>query len=67
MSMPTTRMASTICAALFIHHRRRLDVYLDEPTSRALHARFGYCFVTPPGSEYPPILQRASAGRRASR
>ena len=32
-----------------------LDVWLDEPTSRAMHARFGYCFMTPPGSEYPPI------------
>ena len=21
-----------------------------------MHARFGYCFMTPPGSEYPPIL-----------
>ena len=41
---------------LFIKHRRRIDVYLDEPTSRAMHARFGYCFMTPPGSEYPPIL-----------
>src|SRR5919109_228806 len=41
---------------LFIRHRRRIDVYLDEPTSRALHARFGYCFMTPPGSAYPPIL-----------
>lgn len=40
---------------LFIHRRKRLDLYLDEPTSRALHARFGYCFATPPGSEYPPI------------
>jgi phosphoribosyl 1,2-cyclic phosphate phosphodiesterase len=40
---------------LFIHRRKRLDLYLDEPTSRALHARFGYCFMTPPGSEYPPI------------
>jgi phosphoribosyl 1,2-cyclic phosphate phosphodiesterase len=40
---------------LFVHKRRRLDVYLDEPTSRAMHARFGYCFMTPPGSEYPPI------------
>ena len=39
-----------------MHKRRRVDVYLDEPTSRAMHARFGYCFVTPPGSEYPPIL-----------
>ena len=42
---------------LFVHKRRRVDVWLDEPTSRALHARFGYCFMTPPGSEYPPILQ----------
>ena len=23
---------------LFVHKRRRVDVYLDEPTSRALHA-----------------------------
>ena len=42
---------------MFIHKRRRIDVWLDEPTSRALHARFGYCFMTPPGSNYPPILQ----------
>ena len=41
---------------LFVHKRRRVDVWLDEPTSRAMHARFGYCFMTPPGSEYPPIL-----------
>jgi phosphoribosyl 1,2-cyclic phosphate phosphodiesterase len=50
---------------LFIHKRRRVDVYVDEPTSRALHARFGYCFMTPPGSEYPPILteRRIEPGR----
>ncbi len=50
---------------LFIHKRRRVDVYVDEPTSRALHARFGYCFMTPPGSEYPPILaeHRLEPGR----
>jgi phosphoribosyl 1,2-cyclic phosphate phosphodiesterase len=41
---------------LFVHKRRKVDVYLDEPTSRSMHARFGYCFMTPPGSEYPPIL-----------
>ena len=41
---------------LFIARRRRVDVYLDEPTSRAMHARFGYCFKSPPGSEYPPIV-----------
>jgi phosphoribosyl 1,2-cyclic phosphate phosphodiesterase len=42
--------------ALAIKRRRRVDVYLDEPTAKALHARFGYCFRSPPGSEYPPIL-----------
>jgi phosphoribosyl 1,2-cyclic phosphate phosphodiesterase len=41
---------------LFVHKHRRVDVYLDEATSRAMHARFGYCFMTPPGSEYPPIV-----------
>jgi len=40
---------------LFLRHKRRLDVYMDEPTQRVLFHRFGYCFVTPPGSLYPPI------------
>jgi phosphoribosyl 1,2-cyclic phosphate phosphodiesterase len=53
---------------LFVHTRRRVNMYLDEPTSRALHARFGYCFMTPPGSEYPPILteHRIEPGRVVS-
>jgi phosphoribosyl 1,2-cyclic phosphate phosphodiesterase len=53
---------------LYVHRRRRVDVYLDEPTSRAMHARFGYCFMTPPGSEYPPIAQerRLTAGHKVS-
>lgn len=41
---------------LAIMHRKRLDVFLDEETSKALHQRFGYCFQTPPGGVYPPIL-----------
>ena len=41
---------------LFIKRRRRVDVYLDEPTAKAMRARFGYCFQSPPGSEYPPIV-----------
>jgi phosphoribosyl 1,2-cyclic phosphate phosphodiesterase len=41
---------------LFVHKRRRVNVWLDQPTSRSVNARFGYCFATPPGSEYPPIL-----------
>jgi phosphoribosyl 1,2-cyclic phosphate phosphodiesterase len=41
---------------MFVLKRRRIDFWLAEVTSRALHARFGYCFATPPGSQYPPIL-----------
>jgi phosphoribosyl 1,2-cyclic phosphate phosphodiesterase len=41
---------------LFVKKRRRIDAYFDEPTSRSLMSRFRYCFETPPGSEYPPIM-----------
>jgi phosphoribosyl 1,2-cyclic phosphate phosphodiesterase len=41
--------------ALFIKRRRRVDVYLDEVTGASLNRKFGYCFMSPPGSEYPPI------------
>ena len=41
---------------LFVLKRRRVPIYMDEATSRGMHARFGYCFMTPPGSEYPPIV-----------
>jgi len=41
--------------SLFIHRRRRLDIYVDEATARVLFHRFGYCFAPPPGSEYPAI------------
>lgn len=42
--------------ALVIHRRRRIDVYFDELTAKVIGDRFGYCFATPPGSAYPPIL-----------
>jgi phosphoribosyl 1,2-cyclic phosphate phosphodiesterase len=41
--------------SLFIRHRKQLDIYLDEPTSRVMFHRFNYCFVQPPGSQYPPM------------
>ena len=41
----------------FVKTRRPVDVYMDEPTSRAMQARFGYCFRTPPGRQYPPTLR----------
>lgn len=42
--------------SLVIHMRQRLPLYTDERTSSVLRQRFGYCFETPPGSGYPPIL-----------
>jgi len=36
--------------------RRRLPVWADGDTSNALISRFGYAFVQPEGSPYPPIL-----------
>jgi phosphoribosyl 1,2-cyclic phosphate phosphodiesterase len=53
---------------LFIHNRRRVDVYADAPTSAILHARFGYCFASPEGSEYPPIVteHRIAAGKEVT-
>lgn len=36
--------------------RRRLPVWADGDTQEALIARFGYAFVQPEGSPYPPIL-----------
>ena len=49
---------------LFLKNRRRVEVYADDPTSRMLMTRFAYCFVQPPGSDYPPILNmhRLAAG-----
>jgi phosphoribosyl 1,2-cyclic phosphate phosphodiesterase len=53
---------------LFVAKRRRLDVYMDEPTARAMHVRFAYCFATPPGSDYPPIAveHRLVPGRKVT-
>ncbi|MEM6374153.1 MAG: MBL fold metallo-hydrolase [Pseudomonadota bacterium] len=36
--------------------RNRLQVWADGPTQNALLNRFGYVFVQPKGSPYPPIL-----------
>ena len=51
---------------LFIAKRRPVDVYMDEPTAAVLRNRFAYCFDTPSGSEYPPIVtgHRLEAGQR---
>ncbi len=42
---------------LAIHMRRVIPVYLDEATSHLMRDRFSYCFTSPPGSDYPPIVR----------
>lgn len=41
---------------LALHNRRRVDVYFSQGCGQRLREAFGYCFATPPGSSYPPIL-----------
>ncbi|MEM1318260.1 MAG: MBL fold metallo-hydrolase, partial [Pseudomonadota bacterium] len=40
-----------------INRRERVQIWADEATSVRLHESFGYCFETPEGSNYPPILE----------
>ncbi|MEL7177187.1 MAG: MBL fold metallo-hydrolase [Pseudomonadota bacterium] len=37
--------------------RARLNVWADEATQKDLYARFGYAFIQPEGSNYPPICE----------
>jgi phosphoribosyl 1,2-cyclic phosphate phosphodiesterase len=41
---------------VYFNGRRRVDVYFDEATGKQLRSTFSYCFDSPPGSEYPAIL-----------
>lgn len=40
----------------FLAQRQRIDIHADKPTLDRLRDAFGYCFETPPGSSYPPIV-----------
>ena len=42
--------------SVVMHQRRRIPVYLSQSTGKDVLLRFSYCFVSPPGSGYPPIL-----------
>ncbi|MEM9049378.1 MAG: MBL fold metallo-hydrolase [Pseudomonadota bacterium] len=42
---------------IVINRRARLPVWADGPTTQSLISRFGYAFMQPEGSPYPPILQ----------
>lgn len=45
--------------------RNRMPVWADDRTFERLSEGFGYCFVTPPGSSYPPICVRHRIGDEA--
>jgi phosphoribosyl 1,2-cyclic phosphate phosphodiesterase len=42
--------------SVVLHQRRRIPVYLNQSTAKDIMHRFSYCFVSPAGSDYPPIL-----------
>jgi phosphoribosyl 1,2-cyclic phosphate phosphodiesterase len=41
----------------FLAQRHRIDVFGDKTTLERIEDAFGYCFKSPPGSSYPPIVQ----------
>jgi phosphoribosyl 1,2-cyclic phosphate phosphodiesterase len=43
--------------SFFHEQRRRIPTYADAATYDRLYAGFGYCFETPKGSSYPPIVR----------
>jgi phosphoribosyl 1,2-cyclic phosphate phosphodiesterase len=42
--------------AFFLLQRKRVPIWADAPTAKMLQERFGYCFSSPVGSDYPPIV-----------
>jgi phosphoribosyl 1,2-cyclic phosphate phosphodiesterase len=42
--------------AFFLMRRAKVNVWADDATGRMLTTRFSYCFYSPPGSDYPPII-----------
>ncbi|WP_398482324.1 MBL fold metallo-hydrolase [Tardiphaga sp.] len=53
--------------SVVLKRRKRIPVYMNTPTADELMPRFGYCFRTPPGSDYPPILDHLSIEAGESR
>jgi phosphoribosyl 1,2-cyclic phosphate phosphodiesterase len=53
--------------SVVLHQRKRIPVYLNQSTAEHILLRFSYCFVSPPGSDYPPILDSHSIEAGESR
>jgi phosphoribosyl 1,2-cyclic phosphate phosphodiesterase len=43
---------------LALNNRKRVDVYFSEEAGQRIVSAFAYCFTSPPGSGYPPILNQ---------
>ena len=41
----------------WLEQRNLIDIHADVPTLTRLKQAFGYCFETPPGGSYPPIVR----------
>jgi phosphoribosyl 1,2-cyclic phosphate phosphodiesterase len=46
--------------SVVMHQRKRIPVHLNKVTADHILLRFSYCFVSPRGSDYPPILDHHS-------
>jgi phosphoribosyl 1,2-cyclic phosphate phosphodiesterase len=46
--------------SVVLHQRRRIPTYFCQSTADDIMSRFSYCFISPQGSDYPPILTRHS-------
>src|SRR5215470_9538591 len=46
--------------SVVLHQRKRIPTYFNQSTAKDIMARFSYCFISPEGSDYPPILTRHS-------
>jgi phosphoribosyl 1,2-cyclic phosphate phosphodiesterase len=53
--------------SVVLHQRRRIPVYLNQSTAKDIMHRFSYCFISPPASDYPPILTQHSIEAGESR
>jgi phosphoribosyl 1,2-cyclic phosphate phosphodiesterase len=53
--------------SVVLHQRRRIPVYFNQSTAKDIMSRFSYCFISPEGSDYPPILDRGGIEAGESR
>jgi phosphoribosyl 1,2-cyclic phosphate phosphodiesterase len=53
--------------SVVLHQRRRIPTYFNLSTAKDIMARFSYCFISPKGSDYPPILDRMAIEANESR